>query len=72
MSARLLRLQTSDEAQAGFGAEQLKVLLNAFFEASSLILFFIAHTPARTYSTNAGQVDTVMFARGSSVMRFAS
>ncbi|CAM9707773.1 unnamed protein product, partial [Laminaria digitata] len=33
MSARLLRLQTTDEAQAGFGAEQLKVLLNAFFKA---------------------------------------
>lgn len=36
MSARLLRLQTTDEAQAGFGAEQLKVLLNAFFKAGSL------------------------------------
>lgn len=36
MSARLLRLQTSEEAQAGFGAEQLKVVLNAFFKASQL------------------------------------
>lgn len=35
MSARLLRLQTTDEAQAGFGAEQLKVLLNAFFKVST-------------------------------------
>lgn len=39
MSARLLRLQTTDEAQAGFGAEQLKVLLNAFFKASSPSIF---------------------------------
>lgn len=34
MSAKLLRLQTTEEAQAGFGAEQLKVLLNAFFKVS--------------------------------------
>lgn len=39
MSARLLRLQTTEEAQAGFGAEQLKVLLNAFFKASSPSIF---------------------------------
>lgn len=32
MSAKLLRLQTTDEAQAGFGAEQLKVVLNTFFK----------------------------------------
>lgn len=32
MSAKLLRLQTTEEAQAGFGAEQLKVVLNAFFK----------------------------------------
>ena len=32
MSAKLLRLQTTEEGQAGFGAEQLKVVLNAFFQ----------------------------------------
>lgn len=32
MSAKLLRLQTTEEAQAGFGAEQLKMVLNAFFK----------------------------------------
>lgn len=32
MSARILRLQTTEEGQAGFGAEQLKVVLNAFFK----------------------------------------
>lgn len=37
MSARLLRLETTEEAQAGFGAEQLKVLLNAFFKASRFL-----------------------------------
>lgn len=32
MSAKLLRLQTTEEGQAGFGAEQLKVVLNSFFK----------------------------------------
>lgn len=32
MSARLLRLQTTEDAQAGFGAEQLQVVLNDFFQ----------------------------------------
>lgn len=32
MSAKLLRLQTTEDGQAGFGAEQLKVVLNAFFK----------------------------------------
>ncbi|CAM9471421.1 unnamed protein product, partial [Sphacelaria rigidula] len=31
MSARLLRLETTEEGQAGFGAEQLQVVLNVFF-----------------------------------------
>lgn len=37
MSAKLLRLQTTEEGQAGFGAEQLKVVLNAFFQVHSFL-----------------------------------
>lgn len=39
MSAKLLRLQTTEEGQAGFGAEQLKVVLNAFFKVPAFLFF---------------------------------
>lgn len=39
MSAKLLRLQTTEEGQAGFGAEQLKVVLNAFFKVPFVCSF---------------------------------
>lgn len=41
MSARLLRLQTTEDGQAGFGAEQLKVLLNAFFKVSDGLIALV-------------------------------
>lgn len=41
MSAKLLRLQTTEEGQAGFGAEQLKVVLNAFFKVRDVLAFFV-------------------------------
>ncbi len=41
MSAKLLRLQTTEEGQAGFGAEQLKMVLNAFFKVRSCVMLEI-------------------------------
>lgn len=49
MSAKLLRLQTTEEGQAGFGAEQLKVVLNAFFKVRAFnplcYCVWFAHEP---------------------------
>lgn len=45
MSAKLLRLQTTEEGQAGFGAEQLKVVLNAFFKVRLLLSSIVACVP---------------------------
>lgn len=43
MSAKLLRLQTTEEAQAGFGAEQLKVVLNAFFKVHTILFLHLVY-----------------------------
>lgn len=68
MSAKLLRLQTTEEGQAGFGAEQLKVVLNAFFKVR---FFFQTLNQGTSFEDYSDETRCVFFlARANTAFKF--
>lgn len=60
MSAKLLRLQTTEEGQAGFGAEQLKVVLNSFFKVRYVCPAPFSQVDKRTVHTFISPCETLI------------